>query len=108
MNYDIKKGWMKNIEGNLLPKMMKKIFGNVIKRRGTFVSSYGVMAKIKVKILSEKVLDVTVENVADLQNKYSADDLDAAIIDSKRNLNIFMEKATGFDIKKRKKRMQKM
>ncbi|MCQ2052624.1 MAG: DUF5611 family protein [archaeon] len=107
MNYDIKRGWMKNIEGNLLPNMMKEIFGNVIEQQGTFVSSYGVMAKIKVKILSEKVLDVTVENVADLQNKYSAEDLDVAIIDSKRNLNIFMERATGFNIKERKKRMQK-
>ena len=29
MDYDIKKGWMKNIEGDLLPKMMEEIFGNV-------------------------------------------------------------------------------
>lgn len=107
MNYDIKRGWMKNIEGDLLPEMMKEIFGNVTEQQGVFVSSYGVMAKIEVKILSEKVLDVIVENVNDLNSKYNAEDLDVAILDSKRNLNIFMEKATGFNIKERKKRMQK-
>lgn len=107
MNYDIKRGWIKNIEGDLLPKMMKEIFGNVMEQQGVFISSYGVMAKIEVKILSEKVLDVTVENVADLNNKYSAEDLDVAILDSKRNLNVFMERSTGFNIKERKKRMQK-
>ena len=46
MDYDIKKGWMKNIEGDLLPKMMEEIFGNVQCQGDTFVSSYGVMAKI--------------------------------------------------------------
>ena len=106
MDYDIKKGWMKNIEGDLLPKMMEEIFGNVECQGDKFVSSYGVMAKIEVKIISRDIMDITVENVPDLQSKYSGADLDEAILDSKRKLNVFAEKATGFDVKARKKRAQ--
>ena len=106
MDYDIKKGWMKNIEGDLLPKMMEEIFGNVQCQGDTFVSSYGVMAKISVKIVSKDIMDITVENIPDITSKYSGAALDEAILDSKRKLNIFAEKATGFDVKARKKRAQ--
>ena len=106
MDYDIKKGWMKNIEGDLLPKMMEEIFGNVQCQGDKFVSSYGVMAKISVKIVSKDIMDITVENIPDIASKYSGKELDEAILDSKRKLNIFAEKATGFDVKARKKRAQ--
>ena len=106
MDYDIKKGWMKNIEGDLLPKMMEEIFGNVQCQGDTFVSSYGVMAKIQVKIVSKEIMDITVENIPDITSRYSGDALDEAILDSKRKLNVFAEKATGFDVKARKKRAQ--
>ena len=106
MDYDIKKGWMKNIEGDLLPKMMEEIFGNVQCQGDTFVSSYGVMAKIQVKIVSKEIMDITVENIPDITSRYSGAALDEAILDSKRKLNVFAEKATGFDVKARKKRAQ--
>ena len=106
MAYDIKKGWMKNLEGDLLPQMMEEIFGNVKCQDGKFVSSYGVMAKIEATIVSKEILDITVENVPDLQSKYTGAALDEAILDSKRKLNVFAEKATGFDVKARKKRAQ--
>ena len=106
MDYDIKKGWMKNIEGDLLPKMMEEIFGNVQYQGDKFISSYGVMAKVEAKIVSKEILDITVENVPDLQSKYSGAALDEAILDSKRKLNVFAERATGFDVKARKKRAQ--
>ena len=106
MDYDIKKGWMKNIEGDLLPKMMEEIFGNVQCQGDTFISSYGVMAKIQVKIVSKEIMDITVENIPDITSKYSGAALDEAILDSKRKLNVFAEKATGFDVKARKKRAQ--
>ena len=106
MDYDIKKGWMKNIEGDKLPKMMEEIFGNVQCQGDTFVSSYGVMAKISVKIVSKDIMDITVENIPDITSKYTGAALDEAILDSKRKLNLFAEKATGFDVKARKKRAQ--
>lgn len=106
MDYDIKKGWMKNIEGDLLPQMMKDIFGNVECQGDTYVSSYGVMAKIQVKILSKDKMDIVTENVPDITAKYSGAELDEVILDSKRKLNVFAERATGFDVKARKKRAQ--
>ncbi len=106
MDYDIKKGWMKNIEGDLLPKMMEEVFGNVQCQGDKFVSSYGVMAKIEVTIVSRDKMDITVENISDLQSRYSGAALDEAILDSKRKLNVFAEKATGFNAKARMKRAQ--
>ena len=86
MDYDIKKGWMKNIEGDLLPKMMEEVFGNVQCQGDKFVSSYGVMAKIEVTIVSRDKMDITVENIPDIQSKYSGAALDEAILDGNVHL----------------------
>lgn len=100
MDYDIKKGWYKNIEGDLLAQMMNDIFGNVAHEGDVLVSSYGVLERIEVKIVSKTVLDITTVS--------SKDGLtDENILDSKRKLNTFAEKATGFDAKARMKRAQK-
>ncbi len=100
LDYDIKKGWYKNIEGDNLKVLMNEVFGNSKQEGDIFVSSYGVMARIEVKIISKDKMDITVEN--DKNAKMS----DALIIDSKRTLNAFAEKATGFDAKARMKRAQ--
>lgn len=101
MEYDIKRGWFKNIEGDLLEKMMADVFGNVTKEGDILVSSYGVLERIEVKVLSKDKLDIATVN----KDGCAADD--AAILDSKRRLNEFAEKATGFDAKARMKRAQK-
>lgn len=100
MEYDIKRGWFKNIEGDLLEKMMAEVFGNVEREGDLLVSSYGVLDRIEVKVLSKDKMDIATVNKAG-----SASDDD--ILDSKRHLNLFAEKATGFDAKARMKRAQK-
>ena len=102
MDYDIKKGWFKNIEGDALAQLMESIFGNVRKDGGRLISSYGVMEAIEVTVISKDRLDITTKNVSDAA-KFSDDE----ILDSKRKLNEFAEKATGFDAKARMKRAQK-
>ena len=92
MEYDIKRGWFKNIEGDLLEQMMAQVFGNVKKEGDLLVSTYGVLDRIEVKILAKDKLAAA---------------SDEAILDSKRRLNEFAEKATGFDAKARMKRAQK-
>jgi len=99
MEYDIKKGWFKNIEGDLLEKMMKEVFGNVTKKGDTLVSSYGVLESITVKVIAKDKLDITTANKQGAMK-------DDEILDSKRKLNAFAEKATGFDAKARMKRAQ--
>ena len=101
MEYDIKRGWFKNIEGPLLEQMMEQVFGNVNKEGDLLVSTYGVLDRIEVKILAKDKLDIATVN----KEGCAVDD--AAILDSKRRLNEFAEKATGFDAKARMKRAQK-
>jgi len=101
VEYDIKRGWFKNIEGDLLEQMMAQVFGNVKKEGDLLVSTYGVLDRIEVKILAKDKLDIATVN------KEGAAASDEAILDSKRRLNEFAEKATGFDAKARMKRAQK-
>ena len=99
VEYDIKKGWFKNIEGDLLEKMMKEVFGNVSRKGDVLVSSYGVLEKITVKVIDKDRMEMTTTNK---EGKMADDE----ILDSKRKLNVFVEKATGFDAKTRMKRAQ--
>ncbi len=100
MDYDIKKGWYKNIEGDCLKNLMQEVFGNVKEEGDMLVSSYGVMSRIEVKVLAKDKMDIKTEN-----NK-NVDMTDQSILDSKRVLNAFAEKATGFNAKARMKRAQ--
>ena len=100
MDYDIKKGWFKNIEGDALAQLMNDVFGNVKKDGDKLVSSYGVLEVIEVTVLGKDKLDITTKNRAGPMT-------DDQILDSKRKLNTFAEKATGFDAKARMKRAQK-
>lgn len=99
MDYDIKRGWFKNIEGNNLAQLMEDVFGNVTSEGSTLVSSFGVLDRIEVKVLSKEQLDITTVNG---DRTFS----DEEIIESKRKLNEFAEKATGFNAKARMKRAQ--
>lgn len=100
MDYDIKKGWYKNIEGDLLAQMMQEVFGNVTAEGDTLVSTYGVLERIEVKVLAKDKMEIVTVN----KPGSATDD---EILDSKRKLNAFAEKATGFDAKARMKRAQK-
>lgn len=97
--FDIKKGWYKNIDGPGLEMLMKETFGNVEKKGNVCVSSYGVLERVEAEIVDRNNLRVDTANRSDQMT-------DEAILDTKRKLNIFLEKATGFDVKARKKRAQ--
>ena len=100
MDYDIKKGWYKNIEGDLLAQLMQEVFGNVVAEGETLVSTYGVLERIEVKVLAKDKMEIVTVNKPGTAT-------DDEILDSKRTLNAFAEKATGFDAKARMKRAQK-
>lgn len=99
VDYDIKKGWAGKLEGEGLEKLMMETFGNAEKRRGPVVSSYGVLEKIEAEMTSKSILRVETTNI-------SGPMTDDDILDTKRKLNVFVEAATGFDVKARKKRAQ--
>ena len=98
--YDIKKGWFKNVGDGALEALMKETFGNC-KREGSgmLVSSFGVLDRIEAEIMGKDSLRVDTVNKS---GPLSDDD----ILKTKRKLNVFVEKATGFDSKARMKRAQ--
>ena len=100
MDFDIKKGCYKNVEGEALPSLMKEVFGDVKKEGDAYVSAYGIMTRIEVRVVSKERLDIVTVN-------RSGPMTDEEIIESKRKLNEFAFKATGFDAKARMKRAQK-
>ena len=79
---------------------MRDVFGNVKAEGETYVSEYGVMTRIEAKILAKDKMDIATESRKGPMT-------DEEILDSKRKLNEFAEKATGFDAKARMKRAQK-
>ncbi|MDI3483111.1 MAG: hypothetical protein PWQ88_982 [Candidatus Methanomethylophilaceae archaeon] len=99
VEYDIKRGWYSKIEGDGLKRIMEEVFGEVRKEGEMLVSSYGAMRRVEVKILNKNLLHVATEADKEVD--------DAAILDSKRALNRFVEAATGFNAKERMKRAQK-
>lgn len=99
VEYDIKRGWYKNIDGDLLKGLMAETFGNVIEEGNVLVSSYGVLSRIEARIVSKDKLEIVTSNREGAMS-------DSDILDSKRRLNVFAEKATGFDAKARMKRAQ--
>jgi len=99
VQYDIKRGWFGNIEGGNLEKMMKEIFGNCKRDGNVLTSNYGVLERIDAEIMDKNILRVETANK-------DGPKIDKDILDSKRKLNLFVEKATGFDAKARMKRAQ--
>ena len=97
--YDIKKGWFKNIEGPALEAIMKETFGNCKVNGNILESSFGVLSKIEVEIKTKDALRV---DTTSKEGPLADDD----ILNTKRKLNVFVEKATGFDAKARMKRAQ--
>ena len=80
--------------------MMQEVFGNVTAEGDTLVSTYGVLERIEVKVLAKDKMEIVTVNKPGTAT-------DDEILDSKRKLNAFAEKATGFDAKARMKRAQK-
>ncbi len=100
MDFDIKRGWSKNVEGDALPNLMKEVFGDVKKEGDVYVSAYGVMSRIEAKVISKDKMEILTESKKGEMS-------DQEILDSKKKLNEFTFKATGFDAKARMKRAQK-
>ena len=99
VNYDIKKGWFKNVDNDGVEFLMIDTFGNCKKEGALYVASYGVLSRIEAEVVSKEILRVETTTTTGTMK-------DEDILDTKRKLNIFVEKATGFDAKARMKRAQ--
>jgi hypothetical protein len=94
---DINRGLFSKIEGDKLGKIMEDIFGNVSTEGDWFITKYGAMQPLKVKILSKSELALEINTV-----KIPDDE----VMDTMRKRNQFLEEITGFNSKQRLKRLK--
>ena len=97
--YDIKRGHAEKIEGDKLEMLMKDIFGAAEKDGEKLVSSFGAMENIQVWGDRKKTLCVETRMNTKVDDKTASDTI--------RLYNQFLEQATGFTAKERRKRASK-
>jgi hypothetical protein len=97
--YDIKRGHSEKIEGDKLEMLMKDLFGTVGKEGEKLVSSFGAMEKIAVWANGKKSISVETRMNTKVDDKTASDTI--------RIYNQFLERATGFTAKERRKRAAK-
>jgi len=96
---DIKRGHWRTIDGDGLRSLMEEHFEGPVEvdGEGWHLVEYGALKPLKVKMLSKSELEVLTVSDPDV-----ADDLAGESI---RRFNRFLEAATGFNSKQRKKRL---
>lgn len=95
---DIKRGKYKDVEGDNLFNKMKEVLGNCEKEGDWFVSRYGAMDPIKLRVASKSELEMEINTVKIPDEK---------VLDTMRKRNEILEFATGFTAKERLKRLKK-
>ena len=94
--YDIKRGHFEKVEGDKLETLMKEIFETVKKKNGNLIASFGALESISARIEGKKTLYVDTKMNTDVEDKISTETI--------RKYNQFLERATGFTAKDRRKR----
>ena len=94
---DIKRGNFSKVEGDALKDLMMEIFGNCKKEGESYLSDYGAMKPIKIKILSKSELSLEINTVQIPEDQ---------VLDTMKKRNLFLETATGFTSKQRLKRLK--
>ncbi len=97
--YDIKRGHLKNIEGDKLKGMIETIFGSVKVDQDKFVVTYGALQPLTTWLKNKDILIVDTTMKKDVPD----DEINETI----RRYNKFLEDATGFNAKERVKRAKK-
>ena len=97
--YDIKKGHYEKIEGDKLESLMVELFENAKKNGEKLRSSFGAIENITVWMDGNKTLCVDIKMNTKVDDKTATETI--------RAYNQFLERATGFNTKERKKRANK-
>ena len=99
MDYDVKKGHVKELEGDGLRKIAEEVFGGAKLEGDMIVAKYGAMTHLEAKIKDNS--NITINTTTDTK---AAVEIAA---DTIKQYNVFLEKATGFTSKERRTRLQK-
>jgi hypothetical protein len=98
---DIKRGHWKVVDGDGLRNMMEDHFETSVDVDGDgwHMVEYGALKPLKVKMLSKSELEVLTTSDPDVPNDVAGESI--------RRYNKFLQAATGFTSKERKKRLNK-
>lgn len=97
--FELRRGHFKGIGGSAgIRSNMQEMFGNVKEKGDAFVSCYGAMKSISVKVLSPDKIAVETETDPKVKMEVASDTM--------KKYNEFMERATGFTASERAKRAQ--
>jgi len=97
--YDIKRGHFEKVDGGKLEVLMKDSFESVKKKDDKLTSSFGGLEYITVWLDGNKTLCVETKMNTDVDNKTATETI--------RSYNQFLERATGFTAKERRKKRSK-
>lgn len=97
--YDIKRGHFDKVDGGKLEVLMKDSFESVKKKDDKLVSNFGALETIAVWLDGNKTLCVETKMNTDVDDKTATETI--------RSYNQFLERATGFTAKERRKRGSK-
>ena len=99
MDYEVKKGHGKELEGNGLLKMTEEVFGSAKIEGDMVVSKYGAMTSLEAKVKDKATVIINTTTDAKASIEVAADTI--------KQYNSFLEKVTGFTSKERRTRLQK-
>jgi hypothetical protein len=99
MDYEVKKGHGKELEGDGLLKITKEVFGSAKVEGDMVVSKYGAMTNLEAKVKDKAtvIINTTTDTKASVE----------VAADTIKQYNVFLEKVTGFTSKERRTRLQK-
>ena len=97
--YDVKRGHYKNIEGDQLKELMIEKFEDVEEKDEKLVTNYGAIDHLEVWTEGRTGLWVDLEMDEDVEDETAMETISV--------WNEFLEEATGFTAKKRRKRAKK-
>ena len=98
---DIKRGHWKVVDGDGLKNLMEEQFDSPVevKDDGWHLVEHGALKPLKAKMLSKSELEIVTVSDPDVTTEVASDSI--------RRYNRFLEAATGFNSKERKKRLNK-
>ena len=98
---DIKRGHWKVVDGDGLKGLLEEHFETpvAVGNDGWHMVEYGGLKPLKVKMLSKSELEVVTVSNPDVPDELASESI--------RRYNKFLEAATGFNSKERKKRLNK-
>jgi hypothetical protein len=99
MDFDIKKGHYGELEGNGLLQIAETIFGKASLEGDLVVATFGAIERLEAKIVGKTVLSVVTKMRTDVSSEEANDTI--------KRFNTFLERATGFNSKERRTRLQK-